>query len=245
MTDSFYSIAYSSHLFANPVEPELLERALAPADLRPGQRAADLGCGSGAMALHLARHHGLLVDGVDMDEAFLSLARARLDAEPAGTVALHHARVEDFLAAGPEPYDLILVMGATQLVTAAGARERFFASLRPHLKPGGHLLYGDPFWRRPPSEALAARSVPYGTHAGYVRAGAEAGLQPRLALESSQAELDGWAWRMSRSIQDWLEANPGHPMAAAYRAQADYMLDAYLGEARDSLSFGLYLFRAP
>lgn len=244
-TEAFYAVAYSTHHFANPISPALLDRVLEPAGLRPGGRAADLGCGGGAMAVHLAERYGLEVDAVDMSELMLAGARARLATPPAaGSVTLHRARAEDFLAEA-RPYDLLVVMGASELVTAAGSREAFFGGLRERLAPGGQLLYGDPFWRRAPSAALGAVMVPYGGHADYLRAGEAAGLEARCAVESPLEDWDEFAWRMARNVSDWARDNPDHPGAGALKAQARFMLESYLGETRDALGFGLYLFRAP
>jgi SAM-dependent methyltransferase len=245
-TDRFYEIAYSTHRFANAVSEAALDRVLEPAGLRPGRRAVDLGCGAGAAAIHLARTYGLEVDGVDLSEGMLAQARARLQAEPVGVgaVRLHQASAESFMATA-KAYDLILVMGTTQYVTGAGGRIDFFAGLRPKLTSGGHLLYADPFWRRPPSAAVQAVSAPFGSHADYVRAGEAAGLQARCAMESPQAEWDDYAWRMTRNVQDWLAGQPPGPISDAVARHARFMLDSYLDETRESMGFGLYLFRAP
>jgi ubiquinone/menaquinone biosynthesis C-methylase UbiE len=245
-TDRFYEIAYSTHRFANAVSQATLDRVLEPAQLKPGQRAVDLGCGAGAAAIHLARTYGLQVDGVDLSEGMLAQARARLQSEPSGpgAVSLHQASAENFMATA-EAYDLIVVMGTTQFVTGAGERAEFFTALRRGLTPGGHLLYADPFWRRPPSATVRAVSAPFGSHADYVRAGESAGLQPRCALESPQADWDDYAWRMTRNVQDWLAGQPDGPVADAVARHARFMLDSYLDETRESMGFGLYLFRAP
>ena len=246
-TDRFYEIAYSTHRFANAVSADLLDRVLDAAELRPCQRGVDLGCGAGAAAIHLARSYGLHVDAVDVSERMLAQARARLADEPAepGVVRLHQTSAEAFMEAAPQRYDLILVMGTTQFVTGAGDRAAFFAGLRPKLSRGGRLLYADPFWRRPPSEALRAVSAPFGTHADYVRAGEAAGLQARCALESTQLDWDDYAWRMTRNVQDWLANQPEGPVADAVARHARFMLDSYLDETREAMGFGLYLFRAP
>jgi SAM-dependent methyltransferase len=198
------------------------------------------------MAVHLVERYGLQVDAVDMSALMIAAARDRLSRSAAGSrITVHQARAEDFLARTSSPFDLIVAMGASELVTAAGARTDFFASLHHRLPPGGHLLYGDPFWRRPPSPALAAVMIPYGSHSDYIRAGEAAGFQVRGAHESPQADWDDYAWRMAGNVADWVAANADHPGAAPMQAQARFMMDSYLAETRDSMGFGLYLLRRP
>lgn len=245
-SEAFYAVAYGTHRFANPVSAAMLDRVLGPAELKAGQRAADLGCGGAGMAAYLAERYGLEIDAVDMSAPMLEMARPRLAASPptAGSVTLHQARVEAFLAEA-EPYQLLVVMGASELVSAGGARAEFFSTLSERLRPGGHLLYGDPFWRRPPSAGLGAVMRSYEAHADYIRAGVTAGLEPRAAFESRVEDWDDFAWRIARNVADWARANPDHADAGQIQAHARFMLDSYLDETRDALGFGLYLFRRP
>lgn len=245
MTESFYEVAYGALPFANPVTLEMVDRVLAPARLEAGGRAADLGCGAGAMAFHLAETHGQHVDAVDASEYMIGRVRARVEAPPrAGSVTPHLLRAEDYLASA-EPVDLIVVLAATEFVTAAGTRQALFSQLTRALRPGGHLLYGDNFWRRPPSPELAAVTVPYDSLHQYLLAGEAAGLEPRSVVESDQGAWDEYAWSMARSLADWARANPDDPRRETWSHQGRALLHAYLGEARDRMGFALQLFRAP
>src|SRR6266436_2799001 len=60
------------------------------ADARPGERALDLCCGTGDVALALARQ-GVEVTGLDFSEAMLAIARARLAREKSGNSVGNHA----------------------------------------------------------------------------------------------------------------------------------------------------------
>ncbi len=240
----FSAIAYRTHRFCNPVSPPLVERALEFAALRPGERAADLGCGNAEMALHLAERHGLAVDAVEISAAMQALARERMDGRGApGKVTLHGAAAEAFLDKA-EPYDLILAVGAYALFRDAAGPEAVFSRLGRHLAPGGRLLFGDPFWRRPPSEKLARLLPGYPAFAGYVAAGEAAGLTAAFAGESPQLDWDDYAWRMEQAVRSHAREHPG-PEADALMARARMNRDIYLAEARDALGFGLYLFRRP
>ena len=241
-TPEFFAAAYRTHRFCNPLSEAVLERALEVIPLRPGLRAADLGCGNAAMALHLAERHGLQVDAVERSPGMLALARRRLEGSKG--VRLHAGEAEALLAAS-EPFDLIVATGAHALFAAAPDLAGVFLRLRAHARPGGHILFGDAFFRKPPSERLAAALSHFGTHRGYVAAGEAAGLTPLIAVESPQLDFDDYAWRMERSVRAYVAEHPEDPDAGALMARARMQREAYLAEARDVLGFGLYVFETP
>jgi len=242
----FTYLSYRWHRICNPFSLQLLERALQFAGLRVGDRAFDLGCGNAVVAAWLANRHGLNVSAVERFPAVAELARETLAGfEGPGRVELVESAAAPFLA-GAGKARLIAVVGAVDLLPEAREPAAAFAALKGSLEPGGCLLWGDPFWRREPSEALKAafRNAGYLTHRGYVEAGEAAGLTPLYAGAASQADWDDYAWRMNASIEAWLAEHPDDPDAPAFRAQIAAMRRLYLEEARDAMGFGLYLFRA-
>jgi SAM-dependent methyltransferase len=96
----------------------------------------ELGCGSGRVALHLARH-GHRVTAIDSDPALVEALRERA-AEAGLDVA---ARVAD--AAGfklDQSFALIVApMQLVQLLDGAGARASCLSACASHLAPGGRL----------------------------------------------------------------------------------------------------------
>src|SRR4051812_20110285 len=113
------TIAHSTHHFSSPVSAETLDRVLALSGIERGWRAADLGCGPGAMALHLAERYGVEVEAVDRAAAMRDLARQRAADHPGGQrLSFTHAESADWLAAA-EPRDLVMAVGAGLLVPDA------------------------------------------------------------------------------------------------------------------------------
>lgn len=242
--EEFFAIAYRDHQFSNPISPELVDRILLVADLQPGYRAADLGCGPGGMAIHVAVEYGLRVDAVDMSAPVLEEAQRRLStASPGGSVRLHHQSIEDFIAGAPGPYELVMVVGATQFVTAAGSRTQLFSRLRPMLAAGGRILYGDVFWRTEPIPEVASVLAPYERFPAHVRAAEEASLRVEIALESSQLDWDEFVWKAVRSIEEHALGIAARDAAGAeaLRSRARAMRDMYLNVGREALGFGLFL----
>lgn len=101
----------------------------------PGARTVlDVACGTGEHARLLADEHGFAVDGLDLDPAFVEIARRKL---PRGSV--HQGDMTSF--ALPRRYDVVLCLFSSigyvrTLETVRRTLERF----RAHLADGGIVL---------------------------------------------------------------------------------------------------------
>lgn len=245
MSDPHKSVllAYEVMGFCNPVAPATLDKVLAWARLKPGMRVLDIGCGNAAMARHLAQNYGVSVDAVERSPAVAEIARRRL--EGVRGVTLHNL---DSRALGPaaEPYDLVLSVGASAVVAGPPEPQAVMEAVRPYAKPGGLVLWADPFWKADPNPAFAAWIAPYAaykSHTGNIEAGEKAGLKLIYAIASSDQEWDDCAFSMYAAAETWLADNPDHPEAADVRARAEMQRGAYINYSRDCMGFGLYLFR--
>jgi len=109
------------------------------------------------------------------------------------------------------------------------------------------LLWGESHWRRDPSDMmrllLGPTAAVYGSHAEYVRAGEAAGLLPLYAVAASEHEWDEYTWRYTTAIETHLRDHPDDPDAAELHNRAQGWRALYLHEGRDTMGFGLYLFR--
>lgn len=127
----FYDLIYST--FKDyAAETAWLARALR--ELNPGCRSVlDVACGTGEHARLLAAQ-GFRVDGLDLDPAFLRIARRK---HPAGRFV--EADMSDFHL--PDRYDAVLCLFSSigYLRTLDRVR-RALACFREHLAPGGVIL---------------------------------------------------------------------------------------------------------
>ena len=115
----------------------------------PGARVLDAGCGTGRVAVELARR-GFDVVGVDNDASMLEVAR-RTDA-----VRWHDADLAALELA--ERFELVVAAGNVVVFLAEGTEQEVLRRLAAHLEPGGLLVSG---WRTdrlgaPAYDALAA-----------------------------------------------------------------------------------------
>jgi predicted methyltransferase len=114
--------------------PDLLLAALA---LRPGERAAEIGAGSGYLTLGLAAAVGPTgrVVATDVDAAALAALRARAGAHLAAPIETRLVTADD-PGLLQERYDLILMCEVDHLLPDRAA---YLARLRPHLTATGRL----------------------------------------------------------------------------------------------------------
>jgi SAM-dependent methyltransferase len=130
--------------------------------LAAGARALDIGCGTGELALRLARAHaGLSVTGIDVHEPHLELARTR--GRDLG--ARVEFRLGDAFALAFEPHSFDLTV-CRHMLQAVPEPEKVLAEMKRVTRPGGwlHLVAedygmihchpcavdGDRFWREGP-----------------------------------------------------------------------------------------------
>ena len=241
-------IAYEAMGFCNPLSPETLDRTLVWARLQPGMRAVDVGCGNATMAAYVAEKHGLVVDALERSPAVAEIARGKLKGRGApGKVTLHTVESQAFLK-DAEPYDIVFSVGSSGVVSGPPEPQAIMEALREHVKPGGMLLWSDPYWKAAPDPNFVAMLGPYAaykTHQENIEAGEAAGLELWYAGASPPHEWDDCAFSMYAAARQWLTDNPDDPEAPGVLQRAELQRMAYMRFGRDTLGFGLYLFRRP
>lgn len=109
------------------------------AALSPGPRVLDAGCGTGRVAIELARS-GFDVTGVDLDPAMLSTARTK-----APDLTWHQADVSELdlpSLGSTKGFDTVVLAGNVLIFVAPGTEARSVSRCADLLAPGGLLLAG-------------------------------------------------------------------------------------------------------
>jgi len=114
----------------------ILDAALARADVQPGERVVDIGCGCGGSTLELGRRVGRAGRVLGIDVSAPMLARAAERSTPELPVAFVRADATVY----PLPGDFDLLFSRFGVMFFAEPA-RAFANLRAGLRPGGRLLF--------------------------------------------------------------------------------------------------------
>jgi SAM-dependent methyltransferase len=242
----FSTIAHREHRFCNPLDPNALARVTDGLGLSAGDRVIDVGCGKAASLVDLAVRHRTLGTGVDINAAFLAEGRAL--AERLGASALVTLIEADaaHLDAGPDAFALALCIGSTH---ALGGYPETLRALARRVRPEGHVLVGQGYWKRPPDpeylQRLGATVDEMTTHEGNLAAGVAAGLLAAGAWVSSDDDWDRYEGLYADTVEAYVAAHPEDPDAPAMLERILRWRETYRLWGRDTLGFGLYLFRRP
>ena len=94
----------------------------------------DAGCGTGRVAIELARH-GIDVVGVDLDDSMLARAREKAP-------ALDWRRVDVTTMALGRTFDVVVMAGNVMIFLAPGTEEQAVGAVARHLADGGLFVAG-------------------------------------------------------------------------------------------------------
>ena len=222
----------------NPMSEAKLHEVLEQMELAPGSLAVDIGCGKAELLVQMANRFGVIGQGVDRSPQMIAHARERVTR---GSVTLH---LMDAAAFEPEPrsLDVAACLGATEVF---GGFRSAVQRLAGWVRPGGFVLAGEGFWQRDPAPeflaAMEAKPDDYLSHAGNIASGT--GLIPLYAAAASADEWDRYEWRHCANIERYAALNPEDPDVPSLVARRRAWRDLYLKWGRDTLGFGLYLFR--
>lgn len=124
-------------------QPEAILNLLRPLRLPThSSQVLDLGCGKGAVALHLAKEFGFQVLGIDLFEPFIKDAKAR--AEQLSVTHLCRFMVTDIRDTLEKARGFDVVIYASD-GGVLGDFERCVGKLRRSVHPGGYILIDDGF----------------------------------------------------------------------------------------------------
>ena len=231
----FYAIAERDHDIQNPTSPDKIRLLGESLRLGPESRVLDIACGKCGPALVLASTFGCRITGVEQYAGFVEAARERIAAAGLGElIEVVESDGREF-SLEPESWDVALCLGATFVWDDLDGT---LSALVPTVRPGGHVVVGEPFWRR---------AAPVGMDTmGYVslpETGAKVerhGLSLTGLISSSTDDWDRYESLHWRALEDWLAENDDDEIRSAYEDHKR----RYLAR-RDAFGWAIFLARKP
>lgn len=241
-------IAHTGLPYFNPVCDKRIESALSRVPWRERMSVIDIGSGAGQLLIKLVEQHNVHAIAVERESIFVDEMHKRMgDHIPAHAIVIHQTPVAEFLQThASDRYDVVVCIGAGHAFGGEDAAMRRLAGL---VMPGGYLIFGAGYWKQTPApEYLASFGgtvEEMGTHSKHVEVGVSLGLTPLFATTASNDEWDEYEWRYATNIENYVAANPNDPDSPAMLARCRSWRAAYLRWGRDTMGFGVYVFRKP
>ena len=239
MIPRYYVVAERDHEIQNPTSEEKLLLLGKRVRLGPESRVLDVASGRGGPALLLAREFGCSVRGIEIAPAFHAVAVER--AAAAGLSELVSFELGDGAAATlePESYDVAMCLGASFVW---GGLAGTLDALEPVVRPGGHVVVGEPYWRRLPlPEDYEGRDDPFTTLDGTVAILESEDLRVVGIIDSSLDDWDRYETLHWRAVEEWLAANPNDPEAAEIERRHRQYKRTYLRHGRELLGWAIFV----
>jgi SAM-dependent methyltransferase len=235
----YFTVAERDHELQNPISEEKL--LLLGKRLRLGSesRVLDIASGRGGPALLLAREFGCRVEGIEIAPEFHAAALERAQASGLGervSFRLGDASQEKL---EPDAYDVALCLGASFVW---GSLAGTLDALEPVVRPGGHVVVGEPYLRAlPVPEDYEEGRGPYTTLEGTVTIVDSGALRTVAVIASSEDDWDRYETLHWRAVEEWLAENPDDPDATDIGGRHERYKRDYLRYGRDYLGWAVFV----
>ncbi len=239
----FFAITHAQHRILNPLSEVKVDEIVSLLNLTADAHLYDAGCGKGEFLVRAALRWGCRGLGVDASPYFVADARNRVAASNLqDRIQIIESKAEDF-PVEPASYDAAACFGATWIW---GGYKGTLNALRSFTKPNGLVVVGEPFWKRPPSEAyLNATNIPpatYGTHIENMQAGHALGLTFLHSVVSSDDDWDRYEGYQWYSTELYARQNPDDANVPEVLRREHEGRDAYWKWGRDEMGWAVYMF---
>jgi len=235
----YFIVAERDHELQNPISEEKLRLLGERLRLGSGSRVLDIASGRGGPALLLAREFGCRVEGIEIAPEFHAVAVE--GARTAGLEDLLSFRLADAsqMELADEGYDVAMCLGATFVW---GSLAGTLDALEPAVRAGGHVVVGEPFWRKLPlPDDYDERNAPYTTLEGTVAILESGGLRTVTVIVSSEDDWDRYETLHWRAVEEWLAANADDPDAADIRLRHEHHQRTYLRHGRELVGWAIFV----
>jgi SAM-dependent methyltransferase len=235
----YYIVAERDHELQNPITADKLRLLGERLRLGPGSRVLDIASGRGGPAVLLSREFGCSIEGIEIAPEFHAIAVGRAAAAGLGErvrFRLGDASREELPA---DAYDVAMCLGASFVW---GGLAGTLDALEPVVRPGGHVVVGEPFWRKLPlPEDYPDRDEPFTSLEGTVAIMESGSLRVVSVIASSEDDFDRYDTLHWRAVEEWLADSSEDPDADEIRSRHEGYKRNYLRFGREYLGWAIFV----
>ena len=243
----YYDIIHCHHTLMNPLDEKQLKELFELIPVHSGARVLDIGCGKGEMLIRLAEKKDIKGVGVDKSPYCIREAEKGKAAHvPQGDLRFVEMDGALYKPEAKESQDLTMCIGASWIY---GGYKKTLQALSQMTKMSGHVMVGEPFWRKAPPQAYLRREKIskklFSTHKGNVTIGESIGLEPIYTIVSSESDWDKYEGLHWYAAREYANSHPEDPDVKDLLARDAKARETYLKYERDILGWAVYLFQKP
>jgi len=235
----WYAVAERDHTIQNPTSDDKIRLLGERLRLTPTATVLDVACGKAGPAVVLSRSFGCHITGIERAQEFAAAARERVEA--AGLAdrieILEHDAADVEL--GRERYDVVMCLGASFVWKGLPGT---LSALTPRARSGGHVVVGEPYWRRWPLSA-DVDDEGFVSLAETANRFADAELELVGLIASSEDDWDRYETLHWQAVEEWLADHPDDPDAPEFRRRNARYRDDYLQRQRELLGWAIFIAR--
>jgi SAM-dependent methyltransferase len=237
----WYAVVECDHGIQNPTSAEKISLLGERLRLTPQSHVLDVACGKAGPASLLASEFGCRITGVERAPEFAAAARERVaDAGLADRIEIVE-RDASQLRFDEERYDVAMCLGASFVWSGL---EGTLAALTPAVRPRGHVVVGEPYWRTWPLPT-GIDDDGFVTLAETAARFSAADLALTTLIAASDDDWDRYESLHWRAVDEWLDEHIDDTDAPEFRERDARYRDRYLRWQRELLGWAIFAARKP
>jgi len=243
--NKFSAIAHKNHSFNNPISPSKLNKVIELLSLTANDKVIDIGAGKGELLLRISEKYSSHCTAIEQFGDFTE--HLKENAKNRGVLNNITVIKEDASLAIKtlkKEFNVGICIGSSH---ALGGYRNTIESLKNIVVKGGYIILGELYWRKKPDEeylnqfGVEEHEMLY--HAQNIFTAEEYGLIPLWSTVANEDDFDSYEWLYSKSIEDYCYENPEDSDCSAMLERIRNWRRMYLKWGRETLGFGIYLFR--
>ncbi|CAM3829916.1 hypothetical protein GCM10009865_05550 [Aeromicrobium ponti] len=243
--NKFSAIAHQNHSFYNPVNPAKIDKVIELLSLTANDKIIDIGAGKGEILLRIIEKYSSNCIAIEQYDGFAE--QLKVNAKNKGILNNIQVIKQDAniaIKTFNQEFNVGICIGSSH---ALGGYLKTIESLTNKVVKGGYIVLGEIYWRKKPDEEylefFGGDEKDVLSHPENIFTAQKYGLIPLWSSVSNEDDWDSYEWLYSKSIEDYCYNNPEDPDCPEMLERIRSWREMYLKWGRDTLGFGLYLFR--